>query len=85
VIVAAAVAGFADTHSAAFSVASLVAAGKLKAADAIFPCLAGLTTNTITKALLAITAGGRHFAIQVIPELILVIASVWIAAGFLYL
>jgi uncharacterized membrane protein (DUF4010 family) len=85
VIVASAVAGFADTHSAVFSVASLVAAGKLNARDAIFPCLAGLTTNTITKALLAVTAGGKHFAIQVIPGLMLVIASVWMAAAFLYL
>ena len=84
VIVAAAVAGFADTHSAAFSVASLVAVGKLSAADAIFPCLIGLTTNTITKAVLAITAGGRHFAIQVIPGLILVIVTAWLAAAFLY-
>lgn len=80
VIVAAGVAGFADTHSAAVSVASLVAAGKMSARDAVIPCLAGLTTNTITKAVLAVTAGGRRFAIQIIPGLILVIAAAWIAA-----
>jgi uncharacterized membrane protein (DUF4010 family) len=76
VIVASAIAGFADTHSAAVSVASLVAAGKMSARDAIIPCLAGLTTNTVTKAVLAVTAGGRRFAIQIIPGLILVIAAV---------
>jgi uncharacterized membrane protein (DUF4010 family) len=80
VIFASAVAGFADTHSAAVSVASLVAAGKMSSRDAIIPCLAGLTTNTVTKAVLAITAGGRRFAIQIIPGLILVIAAAWIAA-----
>ena len=36
IILAAAVAGFVDTHSAAISVASLVASGKMSAADAIF-------------------------------------------------
>ena len=80
VIFASAVAGFADTHSAAVSVASLVAAGKMSAHDAIIPCLTGLTTNTFTKAVLAVTAGGRRFAIQIIPGLILAIAAAWIAA-----
>jgi uncharacterized membrane protein (DUF4010 family) len=80
VIAASVVAGFADTHAAAVSVASLVAAGKMSARDALIPCLAGLTTNTVTKAVLAITGGGRRFAIQIIPGLVLVIAAAWIAA-----
>jgi uncharacterized membrane protein (DUF4010 family) len=80
VVLASALAGFADTHSAAVSAASLVAAGKMSTRDAIIPCLAGLTTNTITKAVLAVTAGGRHFAIQIIPGLILVTAAAWVAA-----
>jgi hypothetical protein len=46
---AATIAGFVDMHSAAISVASLVASGKMSAADAIFPILAGLSTNTIGK------------------------------------
>jgi uncharacterized membrane protein (DUF4010 family) len=45
IIVAAALAGFVDTHSAAISVASLVTSGKMSAADAVFPILAGLSTN----------------------------------------
>jgi uncharacterized membrane protein (DUF4010 family) len=80
VIAGSAVAGFADAHSAAASVASLVAAGKISARDAIIPCLAGLTTNTVTKAVLAVTAGGWRFAVQIIPGLILVIGAAWIAA-----
>jgi uncharacterized membrane protein (DUF4010 family) len=39
VIAAAAIAGFADTHSAAVAVASLVAAGKLSANEAVLPIL----------------------------------------------
>ena len=69
VLAAAAVAGFADTHSAAVSVASLVAAGKFTAREAVLPILAGLTTNTITKTVVAISSGGRRYAMQIIPGL----------------
>ena len=75
VLVVAAVAGFADTHSAAVSVASLVAAGKFAARDAMMPILAALTTNTISKAAVAISTGGRRFAMQIIPGLVIVIAA----------
>lgn len=74
---AAGLAGFADTHSAAISVASLVAVGKITAADAVLPILIGLTTNTVTKAVVAITTGGWRFALQVIPGLLLVILAAW--------
>jgi uncharacterized membrane protein (DUF4010 family) len=82
VIVAAAIAGFADTHSAAVAVASLVAAGKLSANEAVLPILAGLTTNTITKAVLAILSGNWRFVSAIILGLILVILSAWIGAAF---
>ena len=82
VIVAAAIAGFADTHSAAVAVASLVAAGKLSANEAVLPILAGLTTNTITKAVLAILSGNWQFITAIILGLILVILSAWIGAAF---
>jgi len=81
VIVAAALAGFADTHSAAISVASLVASGKLNASDALLPILAGLSTNTISKIILAATSGGRAFALRVVPGLLLVAVAAW-AGGF---
>ncbi len=82
VIVAAIAGGFADTHSPAVSVASLVSAGNLGVNEALLPILAALTTNTVTKILLAIMSGGRHFAAQVVPGLILVVASAWGAALF---
>lgn len=77
VIIAAAVAGFVDTHSAAVSVASLVASGKVSSSDAVLPILAGFSTNTVSKMILAGTSGGRAFAGRVIPGLILVLLAAW--------
>ena len=80
VIVAAAAAGFVDTHSAAIAIASLVASGKMSAVDAVFPILAGLSTNTISKIIFAWSGGGRSFALRLIPGLILVAGAAWAGA-----
>ena len=80
IIVVATLAGLVDTHSAAISVASLVASGKMSAADAVFPILAGLSTNTISKMFLAGISGGRSFALRVIPGLIVVALAAWAGA-----
>lgn len=80
IVAAAALAGFVDTHSAAISVASLVASGKMKAVDAVFPILAGLSTNTISKMFLAGFSGGRSFGLRVMPGLILVALASWAGA-----
>ncbi len=77
VTVATAVAGFADAHSPAVSVASLVSAGSLDLNVAIFPLLGALTTNTVTKIVLAIASGGKRYALQVVPGLLLVITTAW--------
>ena len=82
VLLAAALAGFADTHSAAVSVASLVASNKLQAREAVIPILAAMSTNTISKAVFAFTSGGRRYAWQVIPGLLLVIMAAWIGAAY---
>ena len=37
-----------------------------------------MTTNTITKAVIAHSNGGRLFAMRVIPGLVLVIAAAWL-------
>lgn len=77
-IAAAAVTGFADAHATAVSAGSLVAAHKLDAAHAVIPVLAGLTTNTVTKIVLAAASGGKHFAAKVVPGLLLTIAAAWL-------
>ena len=80
VLVAAASAGFADTHSAAVSVAALVAEKRITAPLAVIPILAAITTNTISKIIFAASAGGRRFAFYVIPGLILLVAAAWAGA-----
>jgi len=79
-LVAVTLAGFADTHAAAISAASLVAAGKLPASGAVLPILAGLTSNTVTKTVVAAASGGRRFAWETIPGLLLVILAAWAGA-----
>ncbi len=82
VIAAAAIAGFADTHSAAVAVASLVSCGKLSASETVLPILISLTTNSVTKAIFAVLSGNKQFAVAVIPGLILVILAAWMGAAF---
>jgi uncharacterized membrane protein (DUF4010 family) len=80
VLIAAAAAGFADTHSAAISVASLVTDGRIKPPQTIIPVLAAFTTNTLTKMVFAVTTGGRAFALYVIPGLLLMLVAAWVGA-----
>jgi uncharacterized membrane protein (DUF4010 family) len=77
-IAAAAMAGFADAHATAVSMASQVAAGKMVARDACMPILVGFTTNSITKIVLAGASGSRAFALRVVPGLVFVLAAAWL-------
>jgi len=79
-ILAAAVAGFVDTHAPAISIASLTANGRMSAQEAVIPILAGFTTNTITKIIVAAASGGRAFALRVAPGVVLVAAAAWAGA-----
>ena len=78
VLLAAMVAGLVDTHAAAISVATLVASGKVTPEDAVIPILAALTSNTLSKIIMAVTNGGWAFALRVVPGLILVALAAWI-------
>jgi uncharacterized membrane protein (DUF4010 family) len=84
-LVAAAIAGFAGAHSAAVSVASLVSANKIAVREAALPIVAGLTTNTISKMVFAYVAGGRRFAAQLVPALVLMIAATWTGVALAYM
>ena len=79
-MVGAASAGLVDAHAAAISIASLSVAGHIEPRDAVLPILAGLTTNTVTKIVLALSGGQREFAWRVIPGLVLVAAAAWLGA-----
>jgi uncharacterized membrane protein (DUF4010 family) len=77
VVLAAGMAGFADTHSAAVSAAQLASAQRIGADQAVLPILAAFTTNTVTKIVLAFTGGNRAFALCVVPGLVIVAAAAW--------
>ena len=72
--------GFADAHATAVSAASLLAAGKIEIRQAIVPVLVGLTTNTVTEAVVAFNSGGKACALQVVPGLVSMMAAVWLGA-----
>lgn len=76
-LIAAMVAGLVDAQAAAISVATLVASGKVTPQDAVVPILAGLTSNTLTKIIMAVTGGGWAFALRVVPGLVLVALAAW--------
>lgn len=82
ILVGAALAGFADAHATAASAASLMAAGKIQAPQAMVPILLGLTTNAVTKAVVAFQAGGTAYASKIVPGLVLMVSATWL--GFVW-
>ena len=78
VLLAAVVAGLVDTHAAAISVATLVASGRVTPQDAVVPILAALTSNTLSKIIMAATGGGWAFALRVVPGLVLITLAAWV-------
>lgn len=77
-LLAASVTGLVDAHATAASMASLVKAGKLPLDAALWPIIAGLSTNSLMKAAMAFHAGGSAYAARIVPGLVLVIAAVWL-------
>jgi uncharacterized membrane protein (DUF4010 family) len=59
-----------------------VATGKLGANEAVLPILTSLTTNTITKVVLAVLSGNWRFISAIVPGLVLVILAAWLGAIF---
>jgi uncharacterized membrane protein (DUF4010 family) len=80
VLAGAALAGFADTHAAAISIASLANAGKFAPAETIVPILAAMTCNGITKVVMALSAGAPSFGLRVGPGIVLSLAAAWLVA-----
>lgn len=78
-----ALAGFADTHAAAIGAASLVNAGAVTPVATVVPILLGFSTNTLSKSVVAIAAGGGGFARRTVPGLVLVALGAWLGARLL--
>ncbi len=79
-LVAAAAGGLADAHSAAISMSSLVAAGTLTPMAAVMPILVGVTTNSMTKLVVAFDRSNPRFTLEVSIGIVLVVAALWIGA-----
>ena len=79
-VLASALAGLADAHAAAASVAALVAAGKLPPEEALIPILVGVSSNALMKAAFALHAGGAAYAARIVPGLVALLAALWLGA-----
>jgi uncharacterized membrane protein (DUF4010 family) len=71
--------GCVDAHSAAISIANLVAQSKLVADAAVMPILAGLTANTVVKIIVSFSLGGRQFGWRLFPGLLIFALAPWAA------
>lgn len=77
-LLGAAIAGLVDAHAPSAALAGLTAQSGLESSTAQLGILLALTTNSLTKVLLARSLGSAVFAREVIPGLLLVMAAVWL-------
>lgn len=78
-VVTAALAGLADAHAAAAAVASV--ADQLGQTGAMLGVLLALSSNSLTKMVLAVTSGPRPFAVRIVLGQVLVLLATWISAA----
>ncbi len=77
-VAASGVAGLADVHASAISVASLAAASKLSPTSAAIPILVAFSANAISKVITAAVTGGKEFFRLVVLGLVVQVSAVWI-------
>lgn len=80
VVIASMLAGLVDAHASVASMSSLVNKGQASLPQAQLALLLAVSTNTLSKSAVAIGAGGRPFAILILPGLLLVLAAAWLGA-----
>lgn len=73
--------GLADVHAAAASAAQLVATGQVGADQALVAVLAALASNSLMKCVVAALKGGRHYALRVIPGIVLMVIAFAVTMG----
>lgn len=69
--------GFADAHSSTASIASLAKAGLLPFDAIAGPALIAVSSNSLSKCLVAWVSGGRRFAAYVIPGQVVLTLAMW--------
>ncbi len=80
VMAGALVAGFADAHSPVISIASLVAGMKLAPSEAVLPILTAVTSNTVSKLVMARGVGSQGFLLRIAPGVVAPVAAAWAVA-----
>ena len=78
-----ALSGFADAHSATASAGTLAGQGHLRDTTAVFAILLALSTNALSKLVIAGFTGGRRYLARVAPAVVLSLAgaalALWLA------
>ncbi|WP_226501809.1 DUF4010 domain-containing protein [Pseudomonas sp. MWU16-30322] len=74
--------GFADAHASTASIAGLAKAGLLPVEAIVGPALIAISSNSLSKCVVAWVSGGRRFAAIVIPGQVLLTLAMW--AGTLW-
>ncbi len=74
----AAAVGFADAHAPAVSLAELSAQNRIDSASAQLGILLALSSNTLTKIVVARSAGGPGYARYLVPSLLLMLVALWL-------
>lgn len=77
-LVSTGLAAFADAHASASSAASLFASRQIDERTAVLAILLALTTNTVTKAVIARSTGPRRFFRRVALGLLLTLGASWL-------
>ncbi|PYC04640.1 hypothetical protein DMX09_14510 [Pseudomonas protegens] len=77
VMLTALISGFADAHASTASIASLVKSGQLPAAAIGSVVMLAVSSNALSKCVLAAISGGRRFALYVVPGQVLLTLAMW--------
>lgn len=76
-ILASGIAGFSDAHAAAISAATLAASERASTHFATLAVLVALSTNAVSKSVVAFSMGNRQYALELVPGLVLMVAAAW--------
>jgi uncharacterized membrane protein (DUF4010 family) len=77
-LIASAVSGFSDAHAAGISAATLARSEQTSTQFATLAILVAFSTNAVSKSVVAFSMGTRQYAMELLPGLILMVASAWL-------
>jgi uncharacterized membrane protein (DUF4010 family) len=69
--------GFADAHASTASIAALAKSGLLPFDVIAAPVLLAVSSNSLSKCVVAWVSGGRRFAVYVVPGQVLLTLAMW--------